>query len=51
MDSYSVAAQEFAQELAKLRALVETDLVKLEKALEAAGAPYTPGRLPEWKDQ
>ncbi len=50
-DSYAVAAKEFAQELAKLRALVETDLVKLEKALEAAGAPYTPGRLPEWKDQ
>ncbi len=51
MDAYSIAAQEFSGELAKLRALVETDLLKLEKALEAAGAPYTPGRLPEWKDQ
>ncbi|MCL4524355.1 MAG: glycosyl hydrolase, partial [Acidobacteria bacterium] len=51
LDAYAIAAQEFAAELAKLRALVETDLVKLEKALEAAGAPYTPGRLPDWKDQ
>lgn len=51
IDSYSVAAQEFAQELAKLRTLIETDLAKLEKALEAAGAPWTPGRLPDWKDQ
>jgi len=48
---YAIAAEEFAQELAKLRALVETDLAKLEKALEAAGAPHTPGRIPNWKDQ
>jgi photosystem II stability/assembly factor-like uncharacterized protein len=48
---YSIAAEEFARELAKLRALVETDLGALEKALEAAGAPWTPGRLPDWKDQ
>jgi hypothetical protein len=37
--------------LAKLRTLVEGDLVKLEKALEAAGAPWTPGRVPEWTDK
>jgi photosystem II stability/assembly factor-like uncharacterized protein len=49
-DGYAIAASEFAAELPKLRALVETDLVKLEKALEAAGAPWTPGRIPEWKD-
>ncbi len=51
IDQYTIAAQEFEQELGKLRSLVEGDLAKLEKALETAGAPYTPGRLPEWKDR
>jgi photosystem II stability/assembly factor-like uncharacterized protein len=51
MDQYNFAAQEFEQVLGRLRTLVENDVAKLEKALEAAGAPYTPGRLPEWKDR
>jgi hypothetical protein len=50
-DHYAIAAQDFEQTLAQLRALVEGDLAKLEKAMEAAGAPWTPGRIPEWKDQ
>jgi len=37
--------------LEKLRTLVEVDLVNLEKALDAAGAPHTPGRIPEWKPE
>jgi hypothetical protein len=47
---YEVAAQEFEQVLSQLRPLVEGDLTRLEKAMEAAGAPWTPGRIPEWKD-
>ncbi|HEX5735248.1 MAG TPA: glycosyl hydrolase [Blastocatellia bacterium] len=47
---YQAAAQEFEQALASLKSLMETDLVRLEKAMEAAGAPWTPGRIPEWKD-
>ncbi|HKG23974.1 MAG TPA: hypothetical protein VKC34_18870, partial [Blastocatellia bacterium] len=47
---YNFAAQEFEGVLGRLRTLVESDLARLEKALEAAGAPYTPGRVPEWKD-
>jgi hypothetical protein len=47
---YSAAAQEFERVLAQLRGLIETDLARLEKAMEAAGAPWTPGRIPEWKD-
>jgi photosystem II stability/assembly factor-like uncharacterized protein len=47
---YEVAAQEFEAVLNQLRPLVEGDLTKLEKAMEAAGAPWTPGRIPEWKD-
>jgi photosystem II stability/assembly factor-like uncharacterized protein len=50
IDQYSAAASDFQQVLASLRTLIETDLVKLEKAMEAAGAPHTPGRVPEWKD-
>ena len=49
-DHYAAAAAEFEQVLARLRALVEGDLTRLEKSMEAAGAPWTPGRLPEWKD-
>jgi hypothetical protein len=47
---YAVAAQEFETVLANLRALIEGDLARLEKAMEAAGAPHTPGRIPEWKE-
>ncbi|HXF39119.1 MAG TPA: glycosyl hydrolase [Blastocatellia bacterium] len=49
-DQYAAAAREFEQVLARLRALIEGDLARLEKAMEAAGAPWTPGRIPEWRD-
>jgi hypothetical protein len=48
---YTAAAQDFEGVLVKLRQLIEMDLARLEKQLEAAGAPWTPGRIPEWKDQ
>jgi len=48
IDSYNIAAAEFADQLAKLHGLVEVDLIKLEKDMEAAGAPWTPGRVPDW---
>ena len=51
VDSYNIAAGEFSDQLAKLRALVEVDLVKLEKDMETAGAPWTPGRVPEWREE
>jgi hypothetical protein len=50
VEQYNAAAKDFEQVLTSLRALIEGDLARLEKALEAAGAPHTPGRLPEWKD-
>jgi photosystem II stability/assembly factor-like uncharacterized protein len=49
-EAYQVASQEFGQELTKLRTLIEGDLRNLEKALDAAGAPWTPGRLPVWTE-
>jgi photosystem II stability/assembly factor-like uncharacterized protein len=51
LDDYNIAAGEFAEGLSKLHALVEVDLTKLEKDMEAAGAPWTPGRVPSWSDK
>ena len=51
MDSYNIAAGEFGDQLSKLHTLVEVDLNKLEKDMESAGAPWTPGRIPEWSDK
>jgi photosystem II stability/assembly factor-like uncharacterized protein len=50
-NQYSAAAQDFEGVLAQLRQLIEVDLSRLEKQLEAAGAPWTPGRIPEWRNQ
>jgi len=49
MQNYQIASDELALEIPKLRRLLETDIRGLEKQLDAAGAPATPGRLPDWK--
>ena len=49
-DSYATAAEAFAPVLADLRKLVETDLKAVERQMESAGAPWTPGRVPDWKE-
>jgi photosystem II stability/assembly factor-like uncharacterized protein len=46
-DSYAVAAQEFSVALQSLRTLA-SDVSALEDTLELKGAPWTPGRIPEW---
>ncbi len=47
---YAVAADAFGAVLEKLRGLIDGDLRRLGEALEAAGAPWTPGRpVPVWK--
>jgi len=51
VDDYNIAAGEFTEQLAKLHGLVEVDLTKLEKDMETAGAPWTPGRVPEWSEK
>ena len=43
------AEERFGPWLDQLKQLVNNDLKELEKKLEAAGAPYTPGRLPDWR--
>ena len=37
------------EEAAKLKKLIEVDLKELEKAMDEAGAPWTPGRVPVTK--
>jgi len=49
MEQYQIASDALALEIPKLRKLIETDIKALEKQLDAAGAPPTPGRLPDWK--
>jgi photosystem II stability/assembly factor-like uncharacterized protein len=51
VEDYNIAAAEFAEQLGRLRTLVGVDLAKLEKDMEAAGAPWTPGRMPEWSEK
>ncbi|MFH1572427.1 MAG: glycosyl hydrolase [Acidobacteriota bacterium] len=47
---FEIAASGFENVLGEMRVLIEQDLRKLGDELEAAGAPWTPGRgLPKWK--
>jgi hypothetical protein len=48
---YDIAASEFATLLSELRKVVETDLKNIEAKAEAAGAPWTPGRVPTWNPE
>jgi len=48
-DAYLIVADEFSPVLQKLKKLVEVDAKQIEKKLDEIGAPYTPGRFPDWK--
>ena len=50
-EQYNIAADDFKAALAKLKALTEVDLAKLDKTLETVGAPWTAGRVPVWQDK
>ena len=43
-----IAQEDFAKVFAQLKKIVNEDVKRIEKALENAGAPYTPGRMPQW---
>ncbi|MCU0445154.1 MAG: glycosyl hydrolase [Microscillaceae bacterium] len=47
-DSYQVAAKQLTGVLSEMKK-IETSIIDLEKELEMKGAPYTPGRWPEWR--
>jgi photosystem II stability/assembly factor-like uncharacterized protein len=46
--AYDLASADFTPVLADLTRLIETDLPALERKADAAGAPWTPGRVPRW---
>lgn len=46
---YEIVAAEFEKILAQARPLIETELKRVEDQAEAAGVPWTPGRLPVWR--
>jgi photosystem II stability/assembly factor-like uncharacterized protein len=48
-DAYKIVADDFGPILQKLKKLIEEDVRKIEKMLDEIGAPYTPGRFPDWK--
>lgn len=48
-DQLQIASDEFEPLLAELKNVATSDIKILEQKLEAAGAPYTPGRIPELK--
>jgi hypothetical protein len=46
--AYQQALQKFGKVYTEVKA-VDSELNALEMQLEKSGAPYTPGRLPDWK--
>ncbi|EMR03862.1 VPS10 domain-containing protein [Cesiribacter andamanensis] len=49
-ESYAIAARQFGPVLRQLREIAD-QADALQKKLELSGAPYTPGRWPEWTEQ
>ncbi|MEN8116678.1 MAG: glycosyl hydrolase [Bacteroidota bacterium] len=47
---YEILKEEFPPVLDALRRIVETDIPALEAELNKMNAPWTPGRLPVWKE-
>jgi hypothetical protein len=46
---YDIVGSEFGGILAQLTTLVTVDMKRLEDSAEAAGAPWTSGRIPTWE--
>jgi len=46
-DSYAIADEQFRNALAELKGIAE-DLSEAEAAIQAEGAPWTPGTIPNW---
>jgi hypothetical protein len=48
-DAYAIAEEEFRPVYEALKKILAEDVKNIESRLDAIGAPYTPGRLPDWK--
>jgi photosystem II stability/assembly factor-like uncharacterized protein len=51
LDAYQIAAGEFGPALGRLHELVDVEYANLQKQMQAAGAPWTPGTVPNWTEQ
>ncbi len=47
-ENYRIAADAFGPWLDRFKSLLQTRLAGLESDVEAAGGPWTPGRIPRW---
>ena len=48
-DNYQIAVDEFTPIYQDLKKTLEKDVKNIDQRLNEIGAPYTPGRLPDWK--
>ena len=49
LDNYKITEEEFEPIYTALKQIIEEDIKNIEKKLDNIGAPYTPGRLINWK--
>ncbi|MBK7228173.1 MAG: glycosyl hydrolase [Ignavibacteriales bacterium] len=48
--NYQIASEEFKPVLETLKKLVEIDLKNIENEMNKLNSPWTPGRVPDWKE-
>ncbi|MBD3414012.1 MAG: glycosyl hydrolase [Candidatus Aminicenantes bacterium] len=48
-DNYQIVVDQFSPIYEQLKTILEKDVKNIEQKLDQIGAPYTPGRLPDWK--
>jgi hypothetical protein len=48
--NYQIASEEFKPVLDTLKRLVEIDLKNIESEMNRLNSPWTPGRVPDWKE-
>ncbi|HMU43092.1 MAG TPA: glycosyl hydrolase [Ignavibacteriaceae bacterium] len=49
-ENYRIASEEFKPILNELKQILEVDLKNLEYEMDNLSAPWTPGRVPDWKE-
>lgn len=48
-DNYQIVEEEFTPIYQEIKKIMEEEVKNIEQKLNEIGAPYTPGRLPDWK--
>ncbi|MCX6153046.1 MAG: glycosyl hydrolase [Candidatus Kapabacteria bacterium] len=48
-EGYKISGRQLEEVLDKLNKIINNEIVPLEKELDKANAPWTPGRMPAWK--